>query len=477
MAVKEGSQDGQSMPPYVLQDVPGKGKGLVATRLITRGTRILCEKPIVTSTLSQTNFRIAGTAIHRQVKGLAENQQREFFSLHNIHPYKDVADHCMGIFRTNALPIEEGGIGAGIFIEASRINHACDNNAQKGWNERIKRHTIYAIHDIAIGQEITITYFGALRNRKMRQGKLKAKFGFTCACDLCSLPEEQSSEVDDRLEKIFHLDGLIGRHGLQGIMSQPLDMLRLIDRQVCLYNKNGPYDIGLPRAFIDATQVLFAHGDLARAKVFAERALSGWKAIEGSDGANVVRYADLLDNPVKHQLLEFSTKWASKLDEVPQGLAPSDFEDWLWRREKPMQEGQLADLRHETYFPTFVELLSDHELDEDFGDAVSDNVGVGPGRHWCFLGEIIDVFTLMRLQMEVRDASGRKVPIYFYTESRGRELVRSQLQTGHTVAILYAKSHAFMDGQFGIRHEDPTLIKVNSTVLDHADLKRRGQNR
>jgi hypothetical protein len=32
-------------------------------------------------------------------------------------------------------------------------------------------------------------------------------------------------------------------------------------------------------------------------------------------------------------------KWITKVDKAPQGLEPSDFEDWLWRREKPKALG------------------------------------------------------------------------------------------------------------------------------------------
>ena len=35
-------------PMYALQDVPGKGKGLVAIEKISKGTRILSEEPIIT---------------------------------------------------------------------------------------------------------------------------------------------------------------------------------------------------------------------------------------------------------------------------------------------------------------------------------------------------------------------------------------------------------------------------------------------
>jgi hypothetical protein len=38
--------DGDAM--YTLEDVPGKGKGLVAKTLIPKGTRILVERTVIT---------------------------------------------------------------------------------------------------------------------------------------------------------------------------------------------------------------------------------------------------------------------------------------------------------------------------------------------------------------------------------------------------------------------------------------------
>jgi hypothetical protein len=58
--------------------------------------------------------------------------------MHNIHPYLNAAEQYFGIIRTNALPFETAGSEGGIFLEAFRINQACDNNTQKSWNENIK---------------------------------------------------------------------------------------------------------------------------------------------------------------------------------------------------------------------------------------------------------------------------------------------------------------------------------------------------
>jgi SET domain len=197
------------------------------------------------------------------------------------------------LIRTNALPfgdkVEEGGI----FLDACRINHACDSNAHRSWNENIKRHTVHALRDIEKGEEITIYYLGVLNSRKARQDTLQRKFAFTCSCRLCSLPPDQSQESDRRLDEILKLDGLINRDGLEGIVSTPLQMLRYVDQQIRLYNEQGPDDAGLPRAFFDATQIAIANGDLARARIFAERAVLGWIVLDGDDSSKVLQYRAL----------------------------------------------------------------------------------------------------------------------------------------------------------------------------------------
>ena len=156
--------------------------------------------------------------------------------MHNIHLYGKAAEQYLGIIRTNSLPVETDGDKGVIFLEACRINHACDNNAQKNWNENIKRHTVHALRDICKGEEITIYYLGVDKNREDRREAFQAKLGFTCLCRLCSLPPEQSQESDRRLEEIYRLDGLIGQGGVDGILSSPLRTLRYVDQQVRLYN-------------------------------------------------------------------------------------------------------------------------------------------------------------------------------------------------------------------------------------------------
>ena len=152
---------------YTLREVPGKGIGLVATRMIPMGTRILSEEPIIRVPEAAPDTQALRASICKQVDALTVDQRQAFLSMHNIHD-GDAASQHLGIIRTNALPFGDRVREAGIFLNACRINHACDNNAQKSWNENINRHTVHAKRDIDNGEEITIFYLGVLNNRETR---------------------------------------------------------------------------------------------------------------------------------------------------------------------------------------------------------------------------------------------------------------------------------------------------------------------
>ncbi|KAG8417527.1 hypothetical protein J3458_005024 [Metarhizium acridum] len=448
---------------YEIQDVPGKGKGLIATQAIPKGTRILSEKPIITVP-KQTTMSIEQFArlVSRQVDALSKNHQQELLALPTVHTFNDDAQKYLEITRANALPANDGE--AGIFLQACRINHACDNNAHKNWNKNIKQHTVHALRDIEKGEEITIYYMGAYWNRETRIRRLQERFGFICSCGLCSLPPDQSQESDKRLEKLLHLDDLIGRGGVLGVLSNPLQKLHHVDHRVRLHEQ-GPNDSGLPQAYFFAAQIAIAHGDLARARIFVDRAVDGRICFEGDDSHNVSELKALAHDMSEDELYGLSMKWKTAVNDVPQGLDPAELEDWLWRREKPRQPGQLADLRDRTTFPAFPGLPHDRDESYYFEDP-SGLMGLSR-RNWCFLAEIRQVTAFTRLQFEIEDVDGQSLPLFFYTDGGGMGLERAQVKEGFTVAILQAKQHSFAFDRPGIRHEQPTRMKIFPVSLDN----------
>lgn len=457
---------------YVVRDVPGHGNGLVATQTIPKGTRILCEEPIIIiPSRGHVDDHQTLESVSRQVDDLPQHQREIFLSMHNIHPFENEHERYLGIIRTVALPCEDpdGHNAAGVFLEASRINHACDNNAQKDWNANIQRHTVHALRDIEKDEQITVYYLGAHAKRETRQAALKAKFDFTCSCRLCSLPQDESRRSDEKFEKILQLDQLIERGGLDAIMSAPLHTLRYVDQIVQLYNEQGTDDAGLPRAYLDAAQISIANGDLARGRIFAERAVSGWRVSKGDDSPEVMQNKPFARDPTTHPLYGLATMWQRDVDDVPLGLGKDEFENWLWRREKPQAAGAVTaavtTLRWRTAFPAFMGLPEDRCINPAFYERNQEGTCL-PRRHWCFLGEIVGSLSLSRLQIGLRDLDARRVELFCYTPYRGRELDYALVRKGHTLAVLYAKRHSFLfEALPGIRHEDPGQAKVSITDL------------
>ncbi|KAL8321749.1 hypothetical protein RB593_004036 [Gaeumannomyces tritici] len=206
---------------YALQEVPGKGLGLVATTKIAKSTRILSEAPLFRVPQSTISKRQVCDSLSKKVAALSDDKRQAFFSLRNS--VKDEATRELGITRTNALPIGSDAATGGIFLEASRINHACLQNAQNTWNEGLQQLTIHAIRDINQGEEITIMYIEDRANRAARQRILQRNFRFTCSCQLCLFPPSLRASSDARLDEIQRVDKSIG-DGIQ-ITASPLQAL------------------------------------------------------------------------------------------------------------------------------------------------------------------------------------------------------------------------------------------------------------
>ncbi|OBT41105.1 hypothetical protein VE00_09328 [Pseudogymnoascus sp. WSF 3629] len=129
------------------------------------GTWILTEEPILSVLEDIPDSQALRAFLQKQVYALTPTQRQAFLSMHNIYTDESASEY-LGIIRTNALPFRNDE--AGIFLDACRINHACDNNAQKYWNGNIRVHTVHALRNIEKGEEITIYYLGVTNNREAR---------------------------------------------------------------------------------------------------------------------------------------------------------------------------------------------------------------------------------------------------------------------------------------------------------------------
>ncbi|KAF2173791.1 hypothetical protein M409DRAFT_62048 [Zasmidium cellare ATCC 36951] len=296
--------------PYTLKDMPGKGKGLVASDQLLRGTCVIDEAALFTTESLQNP-----AAIERDlggiVKSLPKKDQTSFLSLHNNYPGKNAFSN---IVRSNGYPLGPSSEIGGIFLETARINHSCQPNAQHAWNEKLQRTQVHAVRDIEEGEEITLSY---------------TYFGFDCGCHACSLPSYEQKVSDERLKRAQRLDEAIGDS--KRVRYSPEKALNDCHALQQIYEEEQIFDLRLPRLYYDAFQICAMHSDQARASIFARRARETRIICEGRGSGEAAELEKLASHPEKFQNSGVTTRWKSRADDVPQDSDSTSFEKWLWK--------------------------------------------------------------------------------------------------------------------------------------------------
>lgn len=317
---------GSAQEAYVLQPIPGKGKGLIATHAIRPGELILSEPPLFT-TASLTDPATFEKDLGAIVKGLSKDGQRAFLSLHNNNPG---ANPFSNIVRSNGYPLGPNSEVGAIFPLVARLNHACRPNAQHAWNEARGIEVVHAVRDIKEGEELTLSYLAGGPSQE-RKSSLKEYFGFDCACEACSLPASELEASDARLKRAKKLDEAIGDP--RRVRHLPERALLDCKALLSVYQEEGIFDLRLPRLYYDAFQIAAMHSDAARASVFAKSCADARAVCEGEDSEDAKEMRELQAKPAGFGNWGATKKWKSNVGDVPKQSNKAAFEKWLWKED------------------------------------------------------------------------------------------------------------------------------------------------
>ncbi|PPJ57129.1 hypothetical protein CBER1_10469 [Cercospora berteroae] len=210
-------------PLFELRASEGKGLGVFACRHIPRGTRIICEKPLLE--IAQGNLDLA----YHEYLRLSPTKKAAFDALHSFLPPHLDAEHAarvcalhrqireadleqhlsehvrvISIFACNTFILANGNLGA--FEVSSRLNHSCVPNVHHTNNPVLGKQTVQAVRDIKPGEELQVNYLGAGAGYEMqhiRLPKLHDLYGFHCTCAACSDPTGMSDQRRELLNGIF----------------------------------------------------------------------------------------------------------------------------------------------------------------------------------------------------------------------------------------------------------------------------------
>lgn len=187
---------------------------------------------------------------------------------------------------------------------------------------------VYTIRPIRKGDEITISYLPGGESKR-RQEILKKAFGFTCTCELCSLPATELRASDNRLIHAEALNETIGDP--ETVRYSPGKILKNCKKFRDLYMEEGILDDRLPNLWYDCFQVVNLHGDQARASAFASQYCSQKRRMEGPDSVDAAEIELYIEDPSRHASFGSTQDWKTSVDEVPKDLDTESFDKWLWR--------------------------------------------------------------------------------------------------------------------------------------------------
>ncbi|KAI0050094.1 SET domain-containing protein [Auriscalpium vulgare] len=209
-------------PSYEIRVVPGKGKSMFATEAIAPGALIARERPLLVAP-ALTPLKYSEERIH--LSHMPENIRDKFLALHNCK----MPSHPRGIMATNAFSAgnmpgqSHFGLYGATYNDISRANHSCRANARHRWNLDMFAGELRAQRAIAAGEEVTVRYStdGA---RADRQEELRERYGFDCACEICSLPPAALARDDHTRKTLDDLWSLLLWGGSSCVQKLPSEV-------------------------------------------------------------------------------------------------------------------------------------------------------------------------------------------------------------------------------------------------------------
>ncbi|KAI0489818.1 SET domain-containing protein [Xylaria cf. heliscus] len=276
-------------------EIPGKGKGLVATRTIRRGERIMAARPALLvhrNVFRELQLEDVYYLMDMAIDNLPKPRQESYLSQAGTMGGHRVTD----ILFTNSFQIalgdDDDGLHYGNFPEVSILNHDCRPNLAFFIGQNLTHYT-HAVRDIRSGEELTISYLDALQVRSVRQERTRNSLGFSCSCPHCSLSKKESDASDSRLLTISRIESELSDFNSKA--SSP----SMIEEYVTLY-KQERLEFKIAGAYTLAALNYNLFGKADMAKKYARLSVEAGLLESGPDSADVQQMKILGDDPKSH---------------------------------------------------------------------------------------------------------------------------------------------------------------------------------
>ncbi|CAG5163174.1 uncharacterized protein ALTATR162_LOCUS6378 [Alternaria atra] len=293
-----GSEDESGNSSLEVRSFPGKGKGLVTTKAVKKGERLLLDSAhIIASSHFPTQVtRSQGKALFSAAIDQLPRVDRDLvLTLDQSLGGSRVED----IMKTNAFACQlaDGDVDDAymcLFPSVARINHACQPNAHARFVPKTMSMEIKAQRDIAAGEEIGISYGRVDLKHADRQALYQEGWNFGCTCPLCTASQYEIIGSDQRRARFAQL-----RKMLENLTAETYDAQQIVawEKEVMEIGQREGLETLLAQDYERLAYVYAGHGmvkDARRWAKMAKESLLEWVIVDGGPDNQVRRIEELL---------------------------------------------------------------------------------------------------------------------------------------------------------------------------------------
>ncbi|KAK0649998.1 hypothetical protein B0T16DRAFT_350959 [Cercophora newfieldiana] len=290
-----GPQDKAGL--FDVREVPGKGKGALATRLIRAGEVVIRESPAILN-IPELPKGVQPSQVGRlfelAVQQLPEVQRKGVYELAGGSEDSDVTrgELINRVLNTNSFGIQvKDHFLAALCPEIARINHACRPNMFTRFSYETFTMEAVAYVDIQPGEELSVSYLPLNLLSEDRKAMVQ-KWGFNCTCSVCSSPQKASESDRNKYRIQEVLDQLKDKSGRNREKVERLanELFSLLEVER-LQAQAGSFASLIMGVYIEM-------GDLEKAREYAATAMKNQTVYFGHDSdkaKSALEMVELLD--------------------------------------------------------------------------------------------------------------------------------------------------------------------------------------
>ncbi|KAI1360291.1 hypothetical protein F5Y08DRAFT_52590 [Xylaria arbuscula] len=293
--------------PYLEVEIPGKGRGLVATKTIKTGRKLIARTPALvvnSEAIKKLHRDDLDGLLSRAVDSLPSVHRDEILQLSTHDSARTHEEKVGKIFRTNSFSTgyHDGKSNfRSLFTTVSRINHSCCPNCAYYFDSDTFSQHVVAVRDIQPGEELSIAYIDPILPKSERTKRLKS-WGFECSCERCSANVTQTAESDENIAEVHRLWKQLDDYSALSRATP-----EMAERLISLYYQEG-LESRIQEAHYRAAVEWIGHGEVEMASQHAKLCIEYGTLFKGPGRPFIEKMRQLLDSPTHHPHWKFRLK-------------------------------------------------------------------------------------------------------------------------------------------------------------------------